>query len=512
MKTVLVIGAGPAGLTAAYELAKDKEYHVILIERRDGVGGIARTIAFEGNHVDVGPHHFYTTSKYIKDIWNSLLPEQGQPSKDDILLHRDVLLNEGGPDPEKSDDVLLVRQRISRILYDNKFFSYPLSFDFQTMLKLGMGKSVLFAVSLMKAKLFKRKERTMEDFLINNFGKALYQNFFRDYTIKAWGDLPQNISNECGTQRIQGISIIKALKSVIKSIFGVKAKPDESSGSINEVTKFKYPKYGAGQMWDRLGKRIAAYENVEIWLNSDAETITVENGKVTKVAIRKNGDLIKRPFDYVISSMPIADLFKRFSNKDSIEPSLYQSAIDLKCRNFVMIGIFVKKLKKENDTEYATVNNIIPDCWSYIYNGHVKISRINVFNNFSPYVVKNWQDEVLLGIEYICDETDAIWSADDETSARMAIAEAEYLGLIDGADVIRTVKVKEAHAYPAYLGTYRHFEQIKSYLLGFENLFSVGRKGQHRYLDMDQSMATSIECVNYIRKKSADKSGIWEAK
>jgi len=511
MKKFIIIGAGPAGLTTAYELRKrDKDSEIIILEAGDKVGGIARTLEFEGNFVDVGPHHFFTGSKYIKSIWNKFLPEQGAPSRDDKLLGVEPELNAGGPDPDEQDRVMLNRTRVSRILYDGKFFDYPLSFKKDTIKKLGFKKAFYFGFGVLKSRIIRRKERTMEDYMINNFGRGLYNEFFRTYTIKTWGENPENISSECGTQRIKGISLRKALKQFIKSVLGIKSSAlDEQKGSINEVRRIKYPKYGAGQMWELMANELRS-GGVDIRLGVRVTGIKIENKRATEITAKTNNCEEILTADYIISSIPIAKLFESFTYCGDTHPVAHEYAVSLRYRNFVMIGIFASQLRKKNDTEIKTINGSLPDCWSYIYNNVAKMSRFNVYNNFSPYVIRNWKDEVFLGIEYMCDDSDDIWKSGEAESVEIAVGEAEKVGLLKRSDIIRTIKVAEPHAYPSYSGSYGNFGEIRDYIDSVENLYSIGRKGQHRYLDMDQSMLTAVECVKHIYGEIPDKNSIWE--
>jgi len=507
MRKFIIIGAGPAGLAAAYELLKKGEKDITLLEAGDKIGGGARTVGFDGNYVDIGPHHFFTTSKYIKSIWNKFLPEQGALSRDDRLLDRQVELNEGGPDPDEQDRVMLKRVRVSRILYDNKFFGYPLSFSKDTLKKLGFKKAFYFGFGVLISRIIRRKERTMEDYLINSFGKALYNEFFRTYTIKAWGENPENISCECGIQRIKGISLRKALKQFIKSFLGIKpSENDDIKGSINEVKTLRYPKYGAGQMWELMADELRK-GGVNIRLGVRVTGIRIENGRAAEITA--SGGESFAP-DYVISSMPLVKLFECFRADTEKPHAAYGCAAELRYRHFIMVGIFASRLSMKNDTGFKTIGGSLPDCWSYIYNNVAKMSRFNVYNNFSPYVVKNWENEVYLGMEYLCDEQDALWRADDNEAVGFAVSEAESIGLLNAKDIIRTIKVAEPHAYPSYSGSYARFHEIREYIDSLENLYSIGRKGQHRYLDMDQSMLTAVECVKHIFGEIKDKKSIWE--
>ncbi|MCL2036959.1 MAG: FAD-dependent oxidoreductase [Oscillospiraceae bacterium] len=513
-KTALIIGAGPAGLGAAYELLKrstpDKPWDITILEASDKIGGNSRTVEFEGNYVDIGPHHFFTNSEYIKSIWNEFLPEQGAPACDDKLFEREVELNPGGPDPDTDKQVMLKRKRVSRILYEGKFFDYPLSFKKDTILKLGLKKTLYFGFSVLKSRIFRRKEVTMEDYLINKFGRGLYNEFFKAYTYKAWGDEPCNISSECGTQRIQGISLRKALKQLFKSILGIKpAENDEVKGSINEVKVLRYPKHGAGQMWELLAEQLRS-KGVKFAFGNAVTHIKIENKSVTGLTVETGEGMKELTADYVISTIPLSKLFGSFTHDGEKPSPARDAALALKYRNFVMIGIFASRLSLQNDTGIKTIDGSLPDCWSYIYNNVAMMSRFGIYNNFSPYVVSDWQREVFLGMEYFCNENDDIWKGKPEESIEFAVKEAVKLGLLERENIVRTIKVQEGFAYPVYSGSYANFGDIRDYIDTLDNLYSIGRKGQHRYLDMDQSFLTAVECVKHIHGEISDKRTIWE--
>ena len=360
MKKVLIIGAGPAGLGAAYEFLKRMpgnrgdtggNWDITILEAEDCVGGGARTVTFEGNYVDIGPHHFFTNSEYIKSVWDDFLPEQGASACDDKALGREGELNPSGPDPDKHERVMLKRKRVSRILYNNKFFDYPLSFKKDTIKKLGLKKTFYFGFSVLKSRIFRRKERSMEDYLINKFGRGLYNEFFKTYTVKAWGDEPQNISSECGTQRIQGISLRKAIKQLAKSVLGIKpTESDEQKGSINEVKIMKYPKYGAGQMWELLAEDVQS-RGAKILFAHKVSKIKIDNNKATGVIAETADGLKAFNADFVISSMPVSKLFESFSYCPGCPEKathVHEAALNLRYRNFVMVGIFASQLSMKN--------------------------------------------------------------------------------------------------------------------------------------------------------------------
>jgi len=528
MKKAIIIGAGPAGLTAAYELLKRTDIKPIVFEASDYIGGISKTIKHGEFNIDVGPHHFFTKQAEIKEIWDELLPEQAFKAKDGCGPPSAVASpgsactaemkqsGNDGPDPEKEDSVMLVRNRCTRILYNNKFFSYPLSFTFETIKKLGVGRAFVFAAGLIRTRLFKLKESSLEDYLINCFGTTLYKEFFRDYTMKAWGCDPSEISSECGTQRIKGISVRKAVKEFVKNTLRIKGNVDDKEGSINEVKVFKYPKYGAGQLWENMAKRITE-QGGQICKNSRVVEIVIKDNNTYSVVVETSASTSakggKEVFeaDYVISSLTINELFSCLGDR-GIDKTIYNAAVNLPHRDFIMVALLLDELALKNDTDIKTLRNntLAPDCWSYIYSRNVYICRFNIFNNFSPYIIKDWENKILLGLEIICSETDDLWRMADNECIEIIAAEAERLGLINRANIIEGVRIRERKAYPAYYGSYSSFKDIKNYLNSLSNLYTIGRKGQHNYIDMDQSMMTAIECVRNIKDNIASREHIWD--
>ena len=311
MKNVVIIGAGPAGLTAAYELSKDKQYKVILLEEQEVLGGISKTIKYKQNRMDIGGHRFFSKDDRIMNFWKEIMPLQGEKALDDKILEREAQLAPGGPDPEKEDNVMLVRNRISRIYYGRKFFDYPIEIKTETFKNMGIKMTIKAGVSYLKSIFFKRKEKSLEDFYVNRFGKVLYSMFFEKYTEKVWGRHPSKISPDWGKQRAKGLSIATIVKDMIYKIFKVKNNKNTETSLIEQ---FWYPKYGPGQLWERLAD-IVVQNGVIIKKGYKVEKIVKENGKIKSVKCMVNGKEEEIIGDIFMSSMPLKDLVENIEGE-----------------------------------------------------------------------------------------------------------------------------------------------------------------------------------------------------
>ena len=502
-KKVVIIGAGPAGLSTAYELAKSDDFDITVLELEKFVGGISRTAYYNGNRMDVGGHRFFTKVERVSDLWHEVMPLQGQPSIDDKILSRNIPLVENGPDPEKEDVVMLKRHRVSRIYFLKKFFDYPISMKPRTFINMGFGRTLKAGFGYIGSCIHKRKEKSLEDFYINRFGKPLYQLFFESYTEKLWGVHPSKLSADWGAQRVKGLSLSKAFWNAITKPFRKKNKKVETS----LIEQFEYPKYGPGQLYTLLAESLTK-KGVNIIYNSEVNKIVLNENHQIKEVICKDGKSYEA--DYFVSSMPIKDLFMALGN-EVVDPSAYDTAVNLPYRDFITVGLLLDKLKIKNKTKIATINDIVPDTWIYVQERDVTMGRMQLFNNWSPYMVKDPLNTVWMGLEYFCSEGDEMWNASDVDFINMAIDELVRMGIIESKDnVLDATRLKVKKAYPAYFGSYDHFDLVRKELDSISNLYCVGRNGQHRYNNMDHSMLTGLIAADYIKEGNTDKTALWE--
>jgi protoporphyrinogen oxidase len=501
-KTAIIIGAGPAGLTAAYCLLKETDIKPVILEEEDFVGGISRTFEYKGNRMDLGGHRFFSKNEEVNRIWQELMPMQSSPSRDDIILNNEKPLAKEGPDPEKEERVMLLRNRVSRIYYLHKFFDYPISLKFETFRNMGLFRTVKAGFGYLFSSVFKKKEDSLRNFYINRFGRPLYEMFFEDYTEKLWGRNPRDISADWGAQRVKGLSLFKAVLAVLTKPF----KKDEKSKETSLIEQYSYPKKGPGQLWQTMADEIIRMGG-EIIFNTSVNKIELEGNRVEKLLASSHGEEKEFSGDLYFSSMPIKDLVEGMGEKAPEEVAEIASALPY--RDFITVGLLVNKLKLENKTKIKTVSDIVPDCWIYIQEPDVRIGRLQIFNNWSPYMVKDLENTVWIGLEYFCNEGDDLWQMSDEDFCKFAIDELVKIDIIDKENVLDSVRLKVKKAYPAYFGTYERFDTVREYLDTVENLYCIGRNGQHRYNNMDHSMLTAIEAVRAIKDGNTDKSIVW---
>ncbi|MFT9056321.1 MAG: NAD(P)/FAD-dependent oxidoreductase [Ethanoligenens sp.] len=507
MKHVVIIGAGPAGLSTADALLREADMQVTIFEETGEIGGISRTVNYHGNRMDIGGHRFFSKNSEVMDFWQKLMPVQGAPALDDKLLGREKPLVKGGPDPEKEDVVLLLRHRVSRIFYLRKFFAYPISLKFETFANMRLVRTAKAGFGYIASALHKRDEKTLKDFMINRFGVPLYEMFFEDYTQKVWGRNPSEISADWGSQRIKGLSLSKAVLAFFKKFFSSNKSIDQKDTETSLIEQFLYPKRGPGQLWETLADKVRG-AGAEIVMETKVTCIHTENGKVVSVRVEKDGQTRDVPCDELVSSMPIKDLMEAIDAEKPEEPA--RIAANLPYRDFITVGLLVNRLKLKNQTDMKTVSNIVPDCWIYIQERDVKIGRLQVFNNWSPYMVKDLKNTVWVGLEYFCNEGDELWNMSDKDFIDFSIDELAKIDVIDKQDVLDAVRIRVKKAYPAYFGTYSEFPKLREYLDTFPNLYCVGRNGQHRYNNMDHSMLTGFQAAKLIAQGSTDKTSLWD--
>lgn len=493
----IIIGAGPAGLTAALELLEKTDIIPIIFEATADIGGISKTVNYKGNRIDIGGHRFFSKSDKIMNWWLNILPLENPPELS----------------PQKQDDIMLVRSRLSRILFLRKFFDYPISLSWNTISNLGFVRMCKIGLSYIKSCIFQRKEKSLEDFFINRFGEELYLTFFKDYTQKVWGVPCSQIKSEWGTQRVKGLSVAKTILNAIFKPF-TKHNLSQKNQETSLIEQFMYPKLGPGYMWEKVAKIIQEKGGV-IHLNQKIVGINSDDNQIISVTVEntQTGEIKEHSADYFISSMPVRELI--LGNKN-VPEDIQKIAEGLKYRDFMTVGLLLDKLKIGK----------IPDNWIYVQESDVKLGRIQVFNNWSPYLVKN-QENTWLGLEYFCNEGvndltttkerslntnegDELWNMPDKDFADFATTELEKIGIIDKKDVLDSLVIRMPKAYPAYFGSYENFDKIRDFVDKFENLFLIGRNGMHRYNNMDHSMLSAMQAVENIINDTKTKQNIWE--
>lgn len=509
-ETAIIIGAGPAGLTAAYELVTRSNIKPIVLEQSNKIGGISRTEVYKGNRIDIGGHRFFSKSKVVMDWWQHILPIQGALSKDelsiqDINLQKKIAekLSKSGPNPETTDRVMLIRSRLSRIFFMRKFFNYPISLNWDTIKSLGFVKIVKIGWTYSVIQLFPPKNiDSLEDFLISRFGKELYETFFKDYTEKVWGVPCSKISSEWGAQRIKGLSVTKTILHAIKTIFVNDKSINQEGTETSLIEQFMYPKLGPGQLWETVTK-IIEDKGGEVIFNAKVVNLETTKNKITRVRYinQETNTNVLLEGNYVLSSMPVKHLIRALGN---IVPNHVKEVGEgLQYRDFITVGLLLNELKITKSN-----NSLISDNWIYIQEKDVKLGRLQIFNNWSPYLVKD-DEKIWIGLEYFCNKGDDLWEMKDDKFIQFAIDELQKIDIINKDDVIDSTIIKVPKAYPAYFGTYDRFDEIKAFTNTFENLFLLGRNGMHKYNNQDHSMLTAITSVNNILSGITNKENIW---
>ena len=454
-KKVIVIGAGSAGLTAAYELCKAGVESIVL-EKDNIVGGIARTVNYKGYHFDIGGHRFFTKVKSVEDMWREVL----------------------GSD-------FLRRERLSRIYYNKKFFFYPLRAS-NALFGLGLWNSFLILLSYLKAQLFPEKpEETFEQWVSNRFGKRLYMIFFQTYTEKVWGMPCCEITAEWAAQRIKGLSLLTALKNAL-----IKPKAKDKGDVIKTlIDAFDYPKRGPGMMWETVAD-IVQQDGSEVRLGAEVEKILWTNDRVDAVEVKNNGQRELLEGSHFISSMPIQELIRKF--EPAVPEKVLKAALKLKYRDFLTVALIINQ------------REVFDDNWIYIHDADVKVGRIQNFRNWSPYMIPD-PNKNCLGLEYFCFEGDELWTMSDQELIELAKKELEQLGFIQASDVEDGAVVRMPKAYPVYDSTYHEsLKIIRQFLSRIDNLQLVGRNGMHKYNNQDHSMLTAMLAAKNIQGENYD--------
>jgi len=506
----VIIGAGPAGLTAALELLSRSDMAVTVLERTSEIGGLSRTVNYKGNRIDIGGHRFFSKSDRVMDWWLDVLPLESRASgRLEIAYHgrrREIEGRTGGAEPERDDRVFLLRPRRSRIYYRRRFFNYPVTLSLDTLAKLGLLQSARIALSFLRSALFPiRPERNLEEFFVNRFGRELYLTFFKSYTEKVWGVTCDQIGAEWGAQRVKGLSLRKAMIHAVSAPF---RRRDVAQKGIETslIEQFLYPKFGPGQLWEEVTARVRA-RGGEVLLRHAVTRLETAGNRVTAVVCRNeaSGREERLPARHVVSSMPIRDLVAALDG--DVPAPVREIAEGLAYRDFVTVGLLLSDMKLKEDTPEG--KRLLRDTWVYVQEPDVRVGRLQIFNNWSPGMVAD-PGRIWLGLEYFCNEGDELWALPDADMVAFAGAELVKLGMIDTWAVVDGVVIRQPKAYPAYFGTYPRFPELRRFLDGFQNVFLVGRNGMHKYNNQDHSMLTAVAAVDAILAGSTDKAALWE--
>lgn len=490
-KIAVIIGAGPSGLACAYELINKKSNIIpIIIEKLPCVGGLSRTVYKNNMGVDIGGHRLYTDDEYVKSIWFKFLTVQNSKAIDDIICSREIDYPIEGKNPNEFDDVMLIRNRFSSIIYNNQFFPYPLKINFQTLKKLGFLKSLKAGVSYFKSVFIKRDEKNLEDFMINRFGRVLYETFFKDYTKKVWGVDAKLLSCEWGNERIRKLSLFKTvLNSILSNIKFLKFKKETSL-----IDKFYYPKFGCSQLWNLMAEYINN-NGGKILLNCEFLDFEVEDEKIKAIKYKdEKGNINNISGDFYISSAPIKEIVSGLR----IPVEIKNSAKNLPYRDYILVSFYSDKLNLKNYTDYKTINNATPDNWLYLQENGAIAARIQIMNNWSPYLVEDFKNKYLVSLEYFVNENDDFWKKTDDEIIKLATFECEKYNLFSLKNIIKSFVIKEKKAYPAYFGEYKRINEIKNALKKYNNLYLIGRNGQHKYNNMDEAMVCGINMAREL--------------
>ena len=498
-------------MTAAFELLARTDFSPIVIEKSGFMGGISRTVNYKGNRIDIGGHRFFSKSDRVMERWLEILPLQDTKGLWETVFYQKKEAQSkqvaNPPDPEKTDDVMLVRFRRSRIYCFRKFFDYPISLSAKTLKNLGLARSFRIGLSYMKSALFPiRDEKNLEQFFINRFGRELYQTFFKSYTEKVWGASCRDISASWGAQRVKGLSVWKTLSHILKKILPGQKDRSAKGTETSLIEQFFYPKFGPGQMWEKTAEMVKE-KGGEIVTDTEVTGIIAQGTRIKAVETRdkKTGEKRIYEADLVFSTMPVKDLIRGI-----IPPppdNIKAIGNGLVYRDFITVGLLLKELKIK--PEKAEGTSLVKDNWIYIQEPDVDVGRLQIFNNWSPYMVAD-KTRVWIGLEYFCNENDRLWNMPDEELKEYATSELDKIGIIDKAKVLDGTVIRMPKTYPAYFGTYDRFDTIRTYLDGFENLFLIGRNGMHRYNNQDHSMLSAMVAVDNIRSGRKDKKNIWD--
>jgi protoporphyrinogen oxidase len=561
-KKAIIIGAGPAGLTAGLEFLRRSDIVPVILEASQEIGGISRTIRYKGNRMDIGGHRFFSKSDRVMQWWMDLMPpdaslpgsdapaapdakpesleisyqgkrrvvtvparlaeepplrglgpllgdaddEETEPQEDSP---EDVAETVEVTEPQNPDLVMLIRPRRSRIYYLRKFFDYPITLTANTVKNLGLVRMARVGTSYAVSRVRQIKpEKSLEDFLINRFGRELYLTFFKSYTEKVWGTPCHEISAEWGAQRIKGLSLTTAVKHFVKKMFRPKGKGGDIAQKGTDtslIERFMYPKFGPGQLWEHVADLIRQ-KGGEIHMGWKVDAVNFAEGSELRVAsieaVNEQGERQTFAGDYFFSTMPMRELIRAMQTP--VPANVLEVSDGLQYRDFITVGLLADRLKVEEPD-----GGLLKDTWIYIQEPDVLLGRLQIFNNWSPYLVSD-PAKVWIGLEYFCYDTDDLWKMADDDLKKFAIAEVAKIGILEAADVSDAHVVRVPKTYPAYFGTYSRFDELKDFTNRIENLFLVGRNGMHKYNNQDHSMLTAMHAVDGIIAGKVDKKALWE--
>lgn len=508
MKNAIIIGAGPAGLTAAYELLTKTDIIPIVIEQDTQPGGLSKTIDHHGNKIDIGGHRFFSKSEKIVNWWLQFLPLESESADQTFHIRYKgssaSFPSKNSPLPEGKGGMML-RPRKSRIFYKGRFFNYPIRLDGSTLRKLGFGKTLRIAVTYIQARLFpKKQEHNLADFYRNRFGSELYHTFFEAYTQKVWGVPCEELPATWGRQRVKDLNIGRVIQHALRSLFNNNKTIRQEGTSTSLIEQFLYPRYGPGQMWETVAEVIEK-QGGKIIYNTTAISVNAGiDGRIQSVEVADNATGEKRLLEgaYFFSTMPVKELIAKLCYLP-VPEKVKQVAESLEYRDFLIVGLLASQLNLKENREAFTDN------WIYLQDGRIKAGRIQFFHNWSPYMVST-PGEQWIGVEYFCTEADDFWQQDDAAIVREAIQEMESIGILQAQQVKDSLVVKVKKAYPSYFGGYENFGMVQQYMDKFDNLYLVGRNGMHRYNNTDHSMLTAMTAVENIISGRRDKTNIWE--
>ena len=511
-QTAIIIGAGPAGLTAAYELLTRTSIIPIVIEQSNAIGGISQTINYKGNRIDIGGHRFFSKNERVMQWWQAMLPTQVTEPTIITYHNTSTTVQPTTVTAVNNDKVLLVRNRQSRIYYLKQFFSYPVTLSIDTIKKLGIVKIVTIGVSYITARVSPIKdEHSLEHFFINRFGKQLYLTFFKDYTEKVWGVPCTQISASWGAQRIKELNISQALWHAVKQTFARGEKNiAQKNTNTSLIEKFLYPKYGPGQMWE------TAAEKIELLGGTIIKNQTVTNVKLNNTnngihsvtTTDAGGNQHTYQGTYYFSTMAIKDMYHAIPALQ-VPATVHHVATSLQYRDFIIVGLLVSKLTVQDKTYANPKTKLVNDNWIYIQDSSVQLGRLQVFNNWSPHLVADNENTVWLGLEYFCNVGDSLWQKSKPDMIAYAISELQSIGVVNATDVLDSTCVKMEKTYPAYFGSYSQFSIVQNHLNTIANLYCVGRNGMHKYNNSDHSMLTAMIAVDNIIAGTTTKDNIW---